>query len=78
MRTIVTLPIQDLEPTGTAGAMLKSVSLELGGKSPVIVFADADVRRAARAVALSGFNTKGRPAPPARAYTSNARRSSPS
>lgn len=43
----------------TAGAMLKSVSLELGGKSPVIVFADADVRRAARAVAFSGFNNQG-------------------
>lgn len=44
---------------GTAGAMLKSVSLELGGKSPVIVFADADVARAARAVAFSGFNNQG-------------------
>jgi len=44
---------------GTAGAMLKSVSLELGGKSPVIVFADADVNRAARAVAFSGFNNQG-------------------
>ena len=43
----------------TAGAMLKSLSLELGGKSPVIVFADADVARAARAVAFSGFNNQG-------------------
>jgi acyl-CoA reductase-like NAD-dependent aldehyde dehydrogenase len=44
---------------GTAGGLLKSVSLELGGKSPVIVFADADVARAARAVAFSGFNNQG-------------------
>src|SRR5690606_8870869 len=43
----------------TAGTMLKSVSLELGGKSPTIVFADADVTQAARAVAFSGFNNQG-------------------
>ncbi|HET7397390.1 MAG TPA: aldehyde dehydrogenase family protein [Intrasporangium sp.] len=42
-----------------AGALLKSVSLELGGKSPTMVFADADIPRAASAVALSGFNNQG-------------------
>ncbi len=37
-----------------ASRTLKRVSLELGGKSPVIVFADADLERAANAVIL-GF-----------------------
>src|SRR5262249_37202365 len=41
-----------------AGAHLKPVSLELGGKSPFIVFADADLEDAANTVAAQ-FNNAG-------------------
>jgi acyl-CoA reductase-like NAD-dependent aldehyde dehydrogenase len=43
----------------TAGELLKSLSLELGGKSPTIIFDDADLQRAANAVVFSGFNNQG-------------------
>jgi acyl-CoA reductase-like NAD-dependent aldehyde dehydrogenase len=36
-----------------AGSILKVISLELGGKSPTIVFEDADVEEAVKASALS-------------------------
>lgn len=38
---------------------LKRLSLELGGKSPNIVFADADLEAAAAAAALAAFNNSG-------------------
>ncbi len=42
-----------------AAATLKRVSLELGGKSPNIVFADADVRAAAKNAVLAAFYNQG-------------------
>jgi phenylacetaldehyde dehydrogenase len=42
-----------------AGGNLKRVSLELGGKSPVFVFADADLERAIPAVARGIFANSG-------------------
>ena len=42
-----------------AGGNLKKVSLELGGKSPMIVFADADIAAAAEAVASGIFYNMG-------------------
>jgi acyl-CoA reductase-like NAD-dependent aldehyde dehydrogenase len=38
-----------------AGADLKHISLELGGKNPNVVFADADVEKAAAAAATTAF-----------------------
>lgn len=51
-------------PTGraiaaTAGQQLKRVTLELGGKSPLIVFNDADLESAAQAAAWSIFLNAG-------------------
>ena len=43
----------------SAGGNLKKVSLELGGKSPVIVFADADLKRAIPAAANAIFFNAG-------------------
>ena len=43
----------------TAGAALKRVSLELGGKSPLLVLPDADVEMAARAGAFGSFLHQG-------------------
>lgn len=42
-----------------AAATLKKLSLELGGKSPNIIFADADVPAAARAAVLAAFYNQG-------------------
>ena len=42
-----------------AGDLLKSVTLELGGKTGFIVFADADLERAADALVFSAFNNAG-------------------
>lgn len=42
-----------------AAATMKRVTLELGGKSPVIVFPDADLDAAARAIAMSIFFNSG-------------------
>ncbi len=42
-----------------ASATLKRVSLELGGKSPNLVFADADLKSAAAGVARSIFRSQG-------------------
>ncbi|MFQ6016708.1 MAG: betaine-aldehyde dehydrogenase [Kiloniellaceae bacterium] len=42
-----------------AAATLKQVTLELGGKSPLIVFADADLDNAVSAAMLANFYTQG-------------------
>lgn len=42
-----------------AAATLKAVTMELGGKSPLIVFADADLRNAVSAAMLGNFYTQG-------------------
>lgn len=43
----------------TAGAQMKRVGLELGGKSPAVVFADADLARAIPGVAAAIFMNSG-------------------
>ncbi|HTW88277.1 MAG TPA: aldehyde dehydrogenase [Candidatus Binataceae bacterium] len=43
----------------TASASLKRVTLELGGKSPNLVFTDADLKRSAAGVARSIFRSQG-------------------
>ena len=43
----------------TAGAMLKRVSLELGGKNPFLIFADADLPAAARTLCRAAFTNQG-------------------
>lgn len=45
--------------SSVAGKLLKSVTLELGGKSANIVFADADLKVAARAAVFTAFNNNG-------------------
>jgi len=52
-----------------AGEALKGVILELGGKSPLVVFDDADLPRAASAAVFSTFKNAGQ------TCTSRARRS---
>ena len=42
-----------------AAATLKHVTMELGGKSPLIVFADADLDNAVGAAMLANFYTQG-------------------
>lgn len=42
-----------------AAANMKECTMELGGKTPVVVFADADVETAARAIAFSAFRRQG-------------------
>jgi len=48
-----------MEVAGAAATDLKRVHLELGGKAPVIVFDDADVERAAEAIAGAGYFNAG-------------------
>jgi aminomuconate-semialdehyde/2-hydroxymuconate-6-semialdehyde dehydrogenase len=43
----------------TAGGMLKRVSLELGGKNPFVVFADADLDAAVASAVRAGFTNQG-------------------
>ena len=43
----------------SAAADVKRVHLELGGKAPVVVFEDADVRAAAEIIAVAGFFNAG-------------------
>jgi betaine-aldehyde dehydrogenase len=42
-----------------AAATLKHVTMELGGKSPLVVFGDADLENAVRAAMLANFYTQG-------------------
>ena len=44
---------------GSAASTLKQVTLELGGKSPLIIFADADLDQAVSAAMLANFYTQG-------------------
>jgi len=44
-----------MEVAGSAAKSLKRVHLELGGKAPVVVFADADLENAAETIAITGF-----------------------
>ena len=44
---------------GAAGAALKSVTMELGGKSPLIIFDDADLDNAVGAAMLANFYSAG-------------------
>lgn len=44
-----------MEVAGSAAKSLKRVHLELGGKAPVVVFADADLAAAAETIAITGF-----------------------
>ncbi|NHC22737.1 gamma-aminobutyraldehyde dehydrogenase [Nocardioides sp. IC4_145] len=48
-----------MEVAGAAAADLKRVHLELGGKAPVVVFDDADVEKAAAAIAEAGYFNAG-------------------
>ena len=48
-----------MEVAGSAAADLKRVHLELGGKAPVIVFDDADIEKAAAAIAEAGYFNAG-------------------
>jgi betaine-aldehyde dehydrogenase len=48
-----------MEVAGSAAADLKRVHLELGGKAPVIIFDDADVEKAAEAIAVAGYFNAG-------------------
>jgi betaine-aldehyde dehydrogenase len=48
-----------MEVAKNASTDLKKVHLELGGKAPVVVFADADLSAAAEAIAIAGFFNAG-------------------
>ena len=48
-----------MEVAKNASTDLKKVHLELGGKAPVVVFADADLPAAAEAIAIAGFFNAG-------------------
>ncbi len=48
-----------MEVAGTAARDLKRTHLELGGKAPVIVFDDADLEKAAEAIATAGYFNAG-------------------
>jgi len=43
----------------TAADTIKRVHLELGGKAPMVVFADADIEKMAQTVAIAGFFNSG-------------------
>jgi succinate-semialdehyde dehydrogenase/glutarate-semialdehyde dehydrogenase len=42
-----------------ASGTLKKLSMELGGNAPVIVFDDADIKKAVAGVVLSAFRLSG-------------------
>jgi betaine-aldehyde dehydrogenase len=48
-----------MEVAGSAALDVKRVHLELGGKAPVIVFADADIEAAADGIAAAGYFNAG-------------------
>ncbi len=48
-----------MEVASSAAADLKRTHLELGGKAPVVVFADADLKRAAEEIAVGGYFNAG-------------------
>ena len=48
-----------MEVAGAAAKQLKKVHLELGGKAPVVVFADADLKNAAETIAITGYFNAG-------------------
>ena len=48
-----------MEVAASAARDLKRVHLELGGKAPVVVFADANLEAAAEAIAIAGYFTAG-------------------
>jgi betaine-aldehyde dehydrogenase len=48
-----------MEVARAAADDLKRVHLELGGKAPVIVFADADIEKAAEGIAIGGYFNAG-------------------
>ena len=48
-----------MEVAGSAARQVKRVHLELGGKAPVVVFADADLAAAAAGIASAGFYNAG-------------------
>ncbi|QTE31358.1 gamma-aminobutyraldehyde dehydrogenase [Pengzhenrongella sicca] len=48
-----------MEVAGSAARDVKRVHLELGGKAPVVVFADADLAAAAAGIAYGGFYNAG-------------------
>jgi betaine-aldehyde dehydrogenase len=48
-----------IEVAKSAASDVKRVHLELGGKAPVVVFADADLVAAAEAIAIAGFFNAG-------------------
>jgi betaine-aldehyde dehydrogenase len=48
-----------MEVAGAAARDLKRVHLELGGKAPVVVFDDADLEKAAEAIAIAGYFNAG-------------------
>jgi aldehyde dehydrogenase (NAD+) len=45
--------------SAAAGSNLKKVSLELGGKSPNVIFADADLARSVKGATWAAFSTSG-------------------
>src|SRR5690606_2493577 len=51
--------LSGMEVAGSAAADLKRVHLQLGGKAPAVVFADADVPRAAEEIAAAAFGDAG-------------------
>jgi betaine-aldehyde dehydrogenase len=48
-----------MEVAGAAARDVKRVHLELGGKAPVVVFDDADLEKAAEAIAIAGYFNAG-------------------
>ena len=48
-----------IEVAKSAASELKRVHLELGGKAPVVVFADADLKAAAEGIAIAGYFNAG-------------------
>jgi betaine-aldehyde dehydrogenase len=48
-----------MEVAKSASSDLKKVHLELGGKAPVVVFADANLEAAAEAIAIAGYFNAG-------------------